>query len=113
MVHGGRRGCLRARRILFLDRAAQIAESYTAARAENLPEPLLGTGERSLLPDGGIRQQGRAAPCDEFAVLDADLLRDAGGHRGGPLLPPARAAGFALRCLRHPCAERLPFLPAV
>ena len=62
----------------------------------HLLQPVLGRAGRALLPDGWLRQQGRAAARHELAILDADLLCDAGRHRRGALFPAAAAAGFAL-----------------
>ena len=67
----------------------------------------------ALLSDGGLRQQGCAAKGNEFAVLDADLLCDAGRHRRGAVLPAAPARGFAMPGLLHARAKRLPLLPAM
>ena len=79
----------------------------------HLFQSFLGIAGCALFSDGGLCEQGCAAAGDEFAVLDCDLLRDAGGHWRGALLPAAGADGFALPCLLNACAERLSLLPAV
>ena len=56
----------------------------------------------ALFSDGGVRKQGCAAAGDEFAILDADLLCDAGRDRRGTLLPVTGAAGFECpACATH------------
>ena len=79
----------------------------------DIHEPFVGAAGVALLPDGGVREQGCAAAGDEFAVLDADLLCDAGRDRGGAVLPAAGAAGFEVPGVRNACAGRFSLLPAV
>src|ERR1035438_7547957 len=102
MVDRGCRHCFRTDRILFLDSFSSATASYSSARLAHLPESLVGCGGRALLPDGWVREQGCASPRHEFALLDADLLCDAGGHWRRALLPVASAGGFAVPGLRHP-----------
>ena len=91
----------------------QTPAPCSAAGTADLSEPLVGAAGVALLPDGWVREQGCAAAGDEFAVLDADLLCDAGRDWGGAVLPAASAAGFEVPGVRDACAERFPFLPAV
>ena len=91
----------------------QTQHHVPPAGASHLSESLLGIGSRALFSDGGICKQGCAATRDEFPVLDADLLRDAGRHRRGSLLSASRAPGFEVPGVRDACAKRFSFLPAV
>ena len=86
---------------------------YAAARPPHLLRYFLRLAGLALLPDGGLRQPGRAAAGDERALLDGPLLRDAGRHRRGALLSAAPAGGIALPGLLDARAERLPLLSAV
>ena len=88
-------------------------QRHHAPRLPHLLQPFLGRVDCALFPDAGLHQQGLAAPGNERAILDADLLRHAGRHRGGALLPAASAAGEPLPRLRDACAERFPLLSAV
>ena len=99
-----RRG-VRAGRVLFLAGFPNTAAPCAPARPAHLLQSLLGSAGGALFPDDRLRQQGRAAPRHEHALLDADLLRHAGGHRRGALLPAAprrwsRAARPAARTCR-------------
>ena len=80
---------------------------------QNLHEPVVGLAGVALLSDGGIREQGCAAAGDECAILDADLLCDAGRDRGGAVLPAAGATGFEVPGVWNACAKRFPLLSAV
>ena len=60
-----------------------------AAGAAHLLQSFLGIAGGSLFSDGWVRKQGCAAAGHELAVLDCDLLGDAGRHRRGALLPAA------------------------
>src|SRR5579863_10516060 len=80
MVHrGGHRG-LRACGVLLLADFANAAAPSSTARISCLLQPFRGRADRTVLPDGGLRQQRRTAAGDELAVLDRDLLRDAGRY---------------------------------